>query len=157
MNREEIIEILSKKIKLIRTEKGYTQDRMAEVLGMSKKTLVQIEKERLLAGWSHIVTLVTLFRNSQVLESVLGDSPIEVIETIAHDEMITPKEKTLGGRVWWKEVDFVGDFRLQQNVISQHYRILDNKDYRWYSSFDREDAVLRLRELGENKTKSKVE
>ncbi|OEF95872.1 helix-turn-helix transcriptional regulator [Desulfuribacillus alkaliarsenatis] len=147
MNKEHVIELLSNKIKLIRTEKGYTQDRMAEVLGMSKKTLVQIEKQRLLASWAHIVTLVTLFRNSEVLESVLGDSPIEVIETIAHEQLDNPKEKTLGGRVWWKEIDFKGDFRLQQNVISQHYRILDNKDRRWYSSFDKQDALVRLQEL----------
>ncbi|PFB11956.1 helix-turn-helix domain-containing protein, partial [Bacillus cereus] len=42
MNKELIIELISMKIKLIRTEKGYTQDKMAEVLGISKKTLVQI-------------------------------------------------------------------------------------------------------------------
>ncbi|OEH86985.1 transcriptional regulator [Desulfuribacillus stibiiarsenatis] len=149
MNKEQVIHLLSNKIKLIRTEKGYTQDKMAEILGMSKKTLVQVEKGRADAGWSHVVTLVTLFRNSHILESVLGDSPIEVIETIAHEEMVTPKEKTLGGRVWWKEIESNGEFRLQQNIISQHYRILDRNDFRWYSSFDKDDAYICLNELAE--------
>ena len=154
MDRDQVIELISNKMKLIRTEKGYTQDKMAEILGMSKKTLVQIEKERNLATWPHIVTLITLFRNSEIIESVLGDSPIEVIETIAHSEIDLPKEKTLGGRVWWREVDFMGRFRLQQNLISQHYRILDNKDRRWFSTFEEKEAHLRLQELSKTNTLS---
>jgi len=70
-----------------------------------------------------------------------------VIETIAHDGINRPKDKSMGGRVWWKEIISKGDFRLQQNVISQHYRILDDKNYRWFSSFDEEEAKIRLNEL----------
>lgn len=40
-----------------------------------------------------------------------------------------------------------GSFRLQQNMISQHYRILDDQDYRWFSSFDKSEAVERFEEL----------
>lgn len=40
-----------------------------------------------------------------------------------------------------------GQFRLQQNVISQHYRILDEANFRWYSSFDKEEAYSRLNEI----------
>lgn len=40
-----------------------------------------------------------------------------------------------------------GSFRLQQNMISQHYRILDDQDYRWFSSFDKSETVERLEEL----------
>ncbi|RHX66975.1 transcriptional regulator, partial [Bacillus amyloliquefaciens] len=35
MTREEIIESVSEKMRLIRTEAGYTQDKMAEVIGLS--------------------------------------------------------------------------------------------------------------------------
>jgi hypothetical protein len=38
---------------------------------------------------------------------------------------------------------------LQQNHISQHFRILDNEDYRWYSTFDKKDALKRLNELAD--------
>ena len=68
MNREEIIMLVSDKLRLIRAEAGYTQDKMAEIIGVSKKTLVQIEKGRVLAGWSTVVTvcahpIILLFYN----------------------------------------------------------------------------------------------
>ncbi|KMJ58722.1 XRE family transcriptional regulator [Bacillus sp. LL01] len=151
MNQNEAISLISSKIKLIRTEHDYTQDRMAEILGISKKTLVQIEKGRNLAGWTVCAATCALFRESQVLSSVLGADPLEVMETIAHEKIDAPRDKTMGGKVWWKEVKTQGTFRLQQNVISQHYRILDEMDFRWYSSFEKEDAIHRLHELSAQK------
>jgi DNA-binding XRE family transcriptional regulator len=147
MDKDQLIYLLSNKMKLIRIEKGYTQDKMAEVLGISKKTLVQIEKGRTYASWTQIVALCALFRDSEIIESVLGDRPLEILETIAHEEIDVPKSKTLGGRVWWTEIKKMGAFRLQQNVISKHYRILDEQNYRWYSSFDKKEAMKRLEEL----------
>lgn len=147
MKKEQLIEILSNKLKLIRTESGYTQDRMADVLGISKKTLVQIEKGRIQGSWTCIVALCALFRDSEVLQLVLGDAPLEVIETIAHDSLERPKDKTLGGKVWWKDVEVTNGYRIQQNVLSQHYRIIDDEKYRWYSSFDIDDTNARFREL----------
>ena len=147
MDKQEVIDLLSSKMKLIRDEKGYTQDKMAEVLGISKKTLVQIEKGWIQASWTQVVALCALFRDSEIIESVLGDSPLEVIETIAHEEIDVPKGKTLGGKVWWREIKRMGPFRLQQNLISKHYRILDVHNDRWYSSFDKEEALKRLEEL----------
>ncbi|MGG8364471.1 helix-turn-helix transcriptional regulator [Bacillus cereus] len=147
MNKELIIELISTKAKLIRTEKGYTQDKMAEVLGISKKTLVQIEKGRTNAGWTNTVAICALFRDSEVLQSSLGDDPLVVIETMAHNSISKFKEKTLGGKVWWKQIQEKGNFRLQQNLISQHYRILDKYDYRWFNSFDLEEALEQLDRL----------
>ncbi|MGE8207505.1 helix-turn-helix transcriptional regulator [Heyndrickxia sp. NPDC080065] len=147
MDKEEVIELISNKMRLIRLERGYSQDKMAEIMGISKKTLVQFEKGRTLAGWSNVVTLCALFRDSEILQSLLGDEPIEVIELIAHNGIDCPRSRSMGGRVWWKEIDQKGSFRLQQNIISQHYRILDEQHYRWYSTFEKEEAVIRLKEL----------
>ncbi|WP_445661353.1 helix-turn-helix transcriptional regulator [Bacillus sp. FSL M7-1345] len=147
VNKDIITELISTKIKLIRTEKGYTQDKMAEVLGISKKTLVQIEKGRSNTGWTNTVAICALFRDSEVLQSTLGDDPLVVIETIAHKSINNFKEKTLGGKVWWKQIQEKGDFRLQQNLISKHYRILDKHDYRWFNSFDLEKALGQLDKL----------
>ncbi len=55
MNREEFIKKIDEKLKLIRNEKGFTQDKMAEIIGISKKTLVQIEKGRVSIGWTDAV------------------------------------------------------------------------------------------------------
>ncbi|MCA1319573.1 helix-turn-helix domain-containing protein [Bacillus tianshenii] len=151
MNQVETIHLISNKLKLIRIEYNYTQDKMAEILGISKKTLVQIEKGRNSASWTLTVAACALFRESEILTSVLGPDPLEVIETIAHEKIDSPKDKTMGGKVWWKEVEVSGKFRLQQNVISQHFRILDDFDFRWYSSFNREDAVQRIIELSNDR------
>lgn len=149
MERETAIIIISEKIKLIRTEQGYTQDKMAEILGLSKKTLVQIEKGRNTANWTTIVAVCALFNQSEILNSVLGDDPVEFIKLIGLQNTESKKEKTMGGKVWWKEVSKEGDFRLQQNMISQHYRILDEENYRRFSTFNLDEAMNRLKELKE--------
>ncbi|MEH7237250.1 helix-turn-helix domain-containing protein [Bacillus sp. JJ1562] len=147
MDKEHLTEILSEKIKLIRTEKGYTQDKMAEILGISKKTLVQIEKGRIQAGWTCIVAVCALFRDSEIIQTTLGGDPIDVIEIIGRNGIDRAKERTMGGKVWWKDLKKEGKFRLQQNMISQHFRILDDANLRWYSSFDKEEAYNRLEEI----------
>ncbi|MGN7477458.1 helix-turn-helix transcriptional regulator [Solibacillus silvestris] len=141
MDREFITQMTSDSLKLIRTENKYTQDKMAEVLGISKKTLVQIEKGRILANWTTTIAICALFRHSETLQSRIGGDPMEVIELTAHEVIITPREKTLGGYVWWKNIDEHKKHRLQQNHLSKHYRILDDENYRILSTFD-EDAAM---------------
>ena len=147
MDKSEIVIALTSKIKLVRVEANYSQKKMAEVLGMSKKTLVQIEKGRMDAGWSTVVTLCALFRHSEILQASLGNDPLDVLELIAHETIKSPKKKTLGGKVWWKEIAKKEKYRLQQNLISQHYRILDEEDYRYFSSFDKEEAMKYFNQL----------
>ncbi|WP_430785490.1 helix-turn-helix transcriptional regulator [Virgibacillus flavescens] len=84
MDQKNVIQILSSKIKLVRVEYNYTQDQMATVLGISKKTLVQIEKKRIKASWTTIVALCALFRESDTIQSVVGENVMECIETLAH-------------------------------------------------------------------------
>ena len=141
MNKKEVIKLISPKVKLIRTEKGYTQDEMAEVLGISKKTLVQIEKKRTEANWTTIVAICALFKNSEVIQATLGPAPLEVIETVAHEHIFEPLDKTMGGKVWWKEIQMENGYRLQQNLVSKHYRVINEQDYRLFSSFDKEETT----------------
>lgn len=147
VNKQDIIEIVSDKIKLVRVEMGYTQDKMAEIIGLSKKTLVQIEKGRTQAGWTAVIAICALFRESDVIQSSFGGDPLEAVETVARAGAVFKNEKTMGGKVWWKEVSAKYGFVLQQNIISQHYRILDEDNYRLYSTADKLDAVQRYQEL----------
>ncbi|RFU62058.1 helix-turn-helix transcriptional regulator [Peribacillus glennii] len=147
MIKEEVIEIISEKIKLIRVEMGYTQDKLAEAIGVSKKTLVQIEKGRVAAGWTVTIAVCALFRESSVIQSAFGGDPLDVVETIARERMDYRKEKTLGGKVWWKELSRRSGYILQQNIVSQHYRILDDENFRIYSSLAKEEAEARFAEL----------
>ncbi|MFC7686455.1 hypothetical protein [Ureibacillus sp. GCM10028918] len=82
---------------------------MAEMLGISKKTLVQIEKGRTPANWTTVIAFCALFNDSELLLSVIGDKPIYLIRLIANKED-TPKEKTMGcfgGRKLLKKVIYV--------------------------------------------------
>lgn len=150
MTKEEIIQIISNKLRLIRTEAGYTQDKMANVIGLSKKTLVQIEKGRAAASWTAVIAVCALFRDNETLTSSVGGEPLEIIETIAREGMDFRKEKTLGGKVWWKEIRKNEGYVLQQNLFSKHYRILDSDDFRIYSSFDEDDSYSRFDEISSN-------
>lgn len=47
MKREEMITIVSQKMKLIRTEYNYTQEQMADILGISKKHWFKLKNNAL--------------------------------------------------------------------------------------------------------------
>lgn len=85
---------------------------------------------------------------------MLGDEPLEVVRLVTFDTIEQPTMKTLGGKVWWKEVEKRGEFKLQQNMISQHFRIIDDANYRWFSSFEQEEAKLHLQMLERKSVKS---
>ena len=148
MTKLDFIKITSEKLKLIRIESSYTQDKMAEILGISKKTLVQIEKGRSTLGWAGAVTLCTIFGNSEVLEMTFGGNPHEIILSLAFTDYEI-NEKTMGGKVWWIDIKLTDEFRVQQNIISEHYRILDGQDRRICSSFDYDYIKKRVQELAE--------
>lgn len=54
-------------------------------------------------------------------------SKLKQIEEI-HKKVLSMK--TMGGRQFWGDVLFYQGWKIQQNVISQHYRLLDEKDQR---------------------------
>jgi DNA-binding XRE family transcriptional regulator len=153
MIKEEVIDLITEQLRQIRMEMGYTQDTFAELIGVSKKTLVQIEKGRVTAGWTVIIAVCALFRESSVIQASLGGDPLEVIETIAREGIDYRKEKTMGGRVWWKELSSNSGYVLQQNIISKHFRILDDDHFRIYSTLEEAQAKIRFEELIQERRK----
>ena len=147
MDKDNIIQLVSLKLKDVRLEVGYTQDRMAEIVGLSKKTLVQIEKGRTLASWSTVVTTCALFRETNTIIKCLGDHPLEVLETVALETKNYRQDFTMGGVIWWKVIVEKNGYKIQQNHISQHYRILDNKNYRIFSTMNQEEVFMRFNEI----------
>lgn len=147
MNREAFIRKADEKLKMIRTENNLTQDKMTEALGMSKKTLIQIEKGRASLGWSGAVTLCTIFKDSEVLAMTYGGQPLDIILLLAFDDHENHYKKTMGGKMWWKDIEINGTYKIQQNIISQHYRILNQEERRIWSSFDYEYIKKRLYEI----------
>jgi len=147
MTREEFVAELDGQVKLVRTECGFTQDVMAKVLGLSKKTLVEIEKGRSSLGWMGAVAFCTLFADSRVLSGLLGGEASDMVRALAFADTKPIYPKTMGGKVWWRFVETCGTYKIQQNIISQHYRALDGEDGRVCSSFDLEEVRRYLAEL----------
>lgn len=79
MTRDDFVREMDRQLKLVRTEHGFTQDAMSQALGLSKKTLVQIEKGRASLGWMGAVALASIFSESQVLAGRLGGDRKSVV------------------------------------------------------------------------------
>ena len=136
MNREEFLASMSELLKLVRTEYGLTQEVMAAILGMSRKSLVECEKRRRTLCWPEAAAIAIIFMDSKVLNDAFGGAVDEVVRALAFENIDVKYPSTMGGRMWWREIEKSGGYRIQQNVISGHYRILDATDARLKSSFD---------------------
>ncbi len=147
MTKSEFIQNINEKIRLIRTEQDYTQDKMADILGISKKTLVEIEKGRGSFTWSGAVSVAVLFNHSEIIQMVFGDDVMDIIKTLAFSSYNESSPKTMGGKIWWRQIQEQDSFKIQQNIISQHYRILDSENRRICSSMDLEHIRKRLSEM----------
>ena len=126
-------------LKLIRTEYGLTQDEMSVIMGISKKTLVESEKGRRSLGWTECVALASLFAQSHVLQNSFGGDVSDMLSALAFSHVSVRYPQTMGGKVWWRTVEKSNGYRIQQNIISQHYRLLNADDCRLISSFDLEE------------------
>jgi DNA-binding XRE family transcriptional regulator len=147
MTREDFIKKVDEKIKLIRNEKGYTQDKMAGILGLAKKTLINVEKGRGSLGWSTAVAACVIFKDSEILQLTFGGNPQDIILSLAFEEYSIKREKTMGGLIWWKEIVSNENYKIQQNLVSKHYRILDKENKRLCCSFDFKYVEDRFNEL----------
>ncbi|MTI69590.1 MAG: transcriptional regulator [Firmicutes bacterium] len=150
MDRSEFIKKIDSKLKLIRNENDFTQDKMAEIIGVCKKTLVQIEKGRTSIGWTGAVAVCTIFKDSEILQMTLGGDSQDIILSLAFNKYEESYKNTMGGKIWWKDIDIRDNFKIQQNIVSKHFRILDDKDRRVCFSFDEQYIKKRLEELCEN-------
>jgi DNA-binding XRE family transcriptional regulator len=139
--------MVSERAKLIRTEADITQDRMAEMLGISKKTLIEVEKGRKTFGFTSAALMIVLFRNGEIIQNLFGGSPLEVIDLAADVSIRKPWYKTMGGPVFWKEILKSGGFFLQYNWVTTHYRIIDETKYLHFYSYDEAEVKMRLSEL----------
>ena len=148
MERADFISIMNQKIKLIRTEFDLTQEKMAEAIGISKKTLVEIEKGRNSFSWSAAVAATVIFADSGILEDAFGGETSDLVKVIALQGLDAKlPDKTMGGRIWWQDIKETKGYRIQQNIISRHFRILDAEDRRFFSTFDKKEAESKLKEL----------
>ena len=70
-----------------------------------------------------------------------------IIISLAFRDLEVDYPKTWGGKVWWKTVQESNGYRIQQNLFSHHYRILDQENRRLFASFSLEDVSSVLDEI----------
>lgn len=148
MDKKQLIRRLSENCRLIRAEYGFSQEQMASVLGVSKKSLVETEKGRRQLQWTECVTLAVIFAQSQILQNEFGGELSDMIRAIAFADTDVTYPMTMGGKVWWRLIEDHGGYRIQQNILSGHYRLLDPQDGRMISSFEMELILNYMKQTG---------
>ena len=142
MDRKQFVTVCDEKLKFIRTEYSLSQEKMALILGLSKKTLVEIEKRRSSLGWTGSVALCALFNKSKIIADTFGDDYVGIIDALAFEGDEPSKQKTVGAGIWWKTIEESEKGFIQQHVILQSYRLLDHEGNRLISSLNMEDLDL---------------
>lgn len=146
MTKKEFAARMDTVLKAVRKEYGFTQEKMAAVLGISKKTLVEIEKERSSLGWTGAAAFAAIFSESCILQEQFGGELTDLVEALAFEDAEPQYPKTMGGKVWWREILKKKGYRIQQNLISGHFRLLDRENRRLMASFEMERVLNRLKE-----------
>ena len=143
MNKQDLIKIVSQNMKLLRAEYNYSQQAMANTIGLSKKTYIQIEKERLLLSWTATCASCAVFRNSKLLGMALGEDPASLVETLAHEDCYTYEDIDNRNYLFWDVILENSDYSIQKNVITERYKIVDKNGKNVFSSFslDKVNAV----------------
>lgn len=133
MDREAFTKVIQSKFKIIRTEAGYTQDSMSQTVGLSKKTLVQIEKERIIPNWTTCVSICALFRDSDILTSTFGGDPLELAQVLSRGNAFYPDY--LKESLYWETVEEKEGWTLQRNKMNDLHRVLDPENRPVHASY----------------------
>ena len=135
MTKNDFVELCNRQLKLIRAECSFNQEKMALILGISKKTLVEIEKGRSSLGWTGSVALCAIFANSKIVIDTFGGAPNDVILSLAFDGSEPKYAKVLNKGLFWQTIQENEEYQIQQNIISQHFRLLSIDGKKIASSF----------------------
>lgn len=152
MTRDAFVQKVDTLLKLVRTEYDLTQEQMAHCLGISKKTLVGIEKGRGSLGWTGAAAMCALFSQSTVLQNTFGGEMSDMLRAYAFEQSVPHYPRTMGGRIWWEVTEQGTGWKIQQNYISRHYRLLTADNKLICSSFDAEKLECLANELEQEGT-----
>lgn len=84
LRRDELIKRVSDELVNIRKESKLTQDEMGNILGISKNTIVSVEKNGKPLSWAVVMSAVMLFNQTSSIKLIIGEtSPLEIISQCA--------------------------------------------------------------------------
>ena len=86
-----------------------------------------------------VVETGSMVKDVKVGELVTGEGHITC--GVCRNCLEGHKENCMGGKVWWREISRTGEYLIQQNLISQHYRLLNGQDQKLISSFDLKEVT----------------
>lgn len=115
---------------------------MADTFGDKEPLMTQqIFKPKLRLASLLLLCCVTSSATAQTIESPLSALGIEPFE------FEEPDMQTMGGRLFWGDVYFFHEWKIQQNVFTKHYRLLNGNDVRKASGTYGEclDTLLEIR------------
>lgn len=70
--REEMIEIMAENLPVLRKKAGVTQEELAETLGISKYTVLSVEKKRRRMTWNTFLSLFLVFSMNEKTNGMLS-------------------------------------------------------------------------------------
>lgn len=74
--RNEIMSNLSENLPVLRTSAGATQEALAKYLGVTRQTIVNIEKGKTKMSWSMAMSLIMFFSTNSAASKFLGAAGI---------------------------------------------------------------------------------
>jgi len=72
VRKKELVEHLSDNLAMLRTSLGLTQAELAEKLGLSRHTLMAVEKKQREMAWSTFLSLVLIFTKNEKTDKLLN-------------------------------------------------------------------------------------
>lgn len=139
MDKKAFTKVIQEKFKIVRTEAGYTQDSMSQTVGLSKKTLVQIEKERIVPNWTTCVSICALFRDSDILTSTFGGDPLELAQVLSRGNAHYPQYNK--EMLYWEKLEEKDGWRLEKNKMNDLYRVVNADNLAEHASYLERQAV----------------
>ncbi len=136
ITKQDLVSKISASLKLLRAEYGYSQLEMAASIGLSKKTLIQIEKDRMVLGWSATCAVCAVYRGSKLLQMELGEDPVNLIETLAHENLQMYADTASRNYVFWDVIQDNGEYILAKNILTDHFKITSLAGKKLRASFD---------------------
>ncbi len=124
MTKETFIALCNRKVKLVRLELGYSQQTMCQLLGLSKKTLIEIEKWRASLGFQGAVALCVLFQHTREITLTFGPDIDTLLQALCGKGFMRPPFSSPYA-LWIKIMEKDGCV-IEQNNASQLYRLQEN-------------------------------
>ena len=152
MSKRDFCKIIHQELHEIREEYNLSQMAFASMMGVSKKTYIQLEKKRIVLKWSEAVTVASIFNDSIAIKRHYGDDVISIIQLHTFDQSIV----SMNGYQSNDAHDIVmnsDDYSLIRIKVSNLFKIIDNFDKSLYASFSERDIIEKFNEIIKQKEK----